>query len=142
VHPSEKAILWLLERKFNVRNDGEERYYQVDEGMVPRFLGCKSKVTRYEIRHAVSNQGIEFLIPVPIDATLGHAKAIRAYVEKAEKTWIKVAPRKSTVDTEDALNQAPVPQYSAKLARMIVSAFGEGRIQDEGHPIYKAVRGE
>jgi hypothetical protein len=143
VHPSQKAIVWLLERKFNVRGEGEERFYLVDEAMVPEFIGCKSKVTRFEIRRAISNQDIEFIIPVPIDSTLGHAKGMRAYVEKAETTWIKVQAQKSKVVSEDAVNQAPVPAYSSvTLAKMLFSAFGEGFIKDKSHPIYKAVRGE
>jgi hypothetical protein len=143
VHPTQKATVWLVERKFNVRGEGEERFYLVDEAMVRKFIGCKSKVTRYEIRRAISNQDIEFLIPVPIDATLGHAKSMRAYVEKAETTWIKVQSQKTKVVFEEAVNQALVPAYSdVTLAKMIVSAFGEGFIKDENHPIYKAVRGE
>jgi hypothetical protein len=142
-HPTQKSTLWLLERKFNVRGADEERFYQVDEHMVPKLIGCKSKVARFEIRRAISNQGIEFLIPVPLDTTLGHAKGMRAYVEKAETTWIKVVSQKSKVVFEEGVNQELVPEYStASLARMIVSAFGEGRIQSEDHPIYKAVRGE
>jgi hypothetical protein len=131
-----------LERKFHVRGEDEERFYQVDEVMVPKFLASKSKVTRFLIRRAVSNTGIEFLIPVPIDTALGHAKGMRAYTEQAETTWIKTFTQKSKVSFEEGLNQEQMPEYSAvSLARMIVSAFGESRIQDESHPIYKAVRG-
>jgi hypothetical protein len=140
--PAHRTIVWLLERKFHVRSEDEEHYYQVDETMVGKFLGHKSKVTRYELRHAINKMGVAWILPVPLDSSLGHAKGVRAYVEKAETTWIKVFTSKSKVDWEAAGNQDLSPEYTASFPRMVVSAFGEGRIQSEDHPIYKAVCGE
>jgi hypothetical protein len=115
----------------------------VNENIVDRLVSeVKCKVRRYIMRRAVNRQGEEFLIAVPPDSDLGHARSIRQYVETATKQWIKVLTERRGCKWEPGDDKKLAPAFSpVSLAKMLRLAFIDAEINSMDEEIVKKLRG-